>query len=227
MLFLLLCIPLFYILLHWDYYNKCIFIQHLEFQDYIQIEQIHSIVIMHKWLVWQIHDWERKYIPGIILIVSNPYIIADTPPEVPLTLTEFPQHQIPDHPSQANLPEQSLRYFTAINDNLPPPQHTPYLPHIYSNHPPSMFSPDLPPPPPTPQEMKDQNHSYQNFPPMGFSSSKRTLQRGQRFGDVWNIKELWASGKVMCSKKPWSSVPIIQKVIIWIKEDLSSRMSAI
>jgi len=108
----------------------------------------------------------------------------DTPPEVPLTLTEFPQHQIPDHPSQANLPEQSLRYFTGLNDNLPPPQHTPYLPHIYSNHPPSMFSPDLPPPPPTPQEMKDQNHSYQNFPPMGFSSSKRTLQRGQRFGDV-------------------------------------------
>ena len=111
----------------------------------------------------------------------NAYTIADASPETPLTLTEFPQHQMP---SQPNLPKQSFGYYSGINDNLPPPQHTPYLPHIYSNQPPPMFNSDLPPPPPTPQEKQDQNHSYQNGPPIIISSSRRTLQRGQRFGDV-------------------------------------------
>lgn len=104
-------------------------------------------------------------------------------PEGPLTLHQFPRHQMSDHLSQARVPEQSQGYFSARNYNLSPPHHAPHLPHIYSNHPPSMFAPDLPPPPPTPQEMQDQSYSYQNIQQIG-PVSQRTLHRGQRFGDV-------------------------------------------
>ena len=148
--------------------------------------QIYSTIIMQRCLLDLIQDWEENIaisFLGFLLIVFNAYTIAEASPETTLSLGEFPQHQRPHHPSQVNLPEQSFGYFSGTNDNLPPPQHTPYLPHIYSNQPPPMFSPDLPPPPPTPQEKQDQNHSYQNGPPIR-TSSKRTLQRGHRFGDV-------------------------------------------
>jgi len=107
--------------------------------------------------------------------------------EGPLTLHQFPRHQMSCHPhstptSPTKVPGQSQGYFSVRNYNPSQPHQAPFLPHIYSNQS-TLFVPDLPPPPPTPQEMQDQSYPYQNIQHIG-PVSQRTLQRGQRFGDV-------------------------------------------
>jgi len=145
------------------------------------MQNLNGLPLYHDWKENSSLDYLNLQFPYFKQIFKL-HFISDAP-EVPLTLHQFPRHQMSEHLSQARVAEQSQGYFSARHYNLSPPHHAPHLPHIYSNHPPSMFVPDLPPPPPTPQEMQDQSYSYQNIQHVG-PTSQRTLQRGQRFGDV-------------------------------------------